>query len=254
MRGQPLYDVVRHRLLEAFLERLVLAPDAAAFTLRGGMLVRHWFPNVGRFATDLDLVCALPYDENAMRTLIRGVLSRSRCDGVSFEFERFRLDSIWTDTPHPGLRLFASALVDGRFDEVHVDFTFSMPIFPKPLSTRIEGARLWVCPPSMLIARKLRVTAELGDRFWRPKDLADLWLLLRHQAPSTHELGEAIERTFDEPQPFEHLSETLASQHWTAPHACGRWRRFASRRRGLQVPRDVGAVIGEVRSRLAVLR
>jgi hypothetical protein len=34
-------DAIRHRLLEGILLRLARRPDAGAFVLRGGMLMRH---------------------------------------------------------------------------------------------------------------------------------------------------------------------------------------------------------------------
>ncbi len=45
-------DALHHRLLEGVLLRLARLPDAAHFILRGGMLLRRWFP---RRADDLDL-------------------------------------------------------------------------------------------------------------------------------------------------------------------------------------------------------
>lgn len=217
------------------------------------MLVRRWFPDQGRFANDVDLVCTLPYDAKEMRARVREVLAASANDGVEMDFERFRLDSIWPDDAHPGMRLFVQATVDGEFDELHVDFTFDLPIWPRPTRATVRDREIWVCPPAMLIGRKLRVTSELGRRFWRPKDMADLWMMLRHRAPATAQLGETIERTFASVQNVDALlsvREALAPARWTTPYAAMRWRRFASKHRELRVPRDIVPVVDEVRAHL----
>src|SRR6478736_1679262 len=54
-------DETRHRLLEGVLLRLARRPDAGAFVLRGGLLLRHWFRPLSRTADDLDLVAAFPF-------------------------------------------------------------------------------------------------------------------------------------------------------------------------------------------------
>ena len=147
---------------------------------------------------------------------------------------------------------FVQATVDGEFDELHVDFTFDLPIWPRPVRATIRDRQMWVCPPSMLIGRKLRVTSELGRRFWRPKDMADLWMMLRHRRPGQDELGEAIERTFSPgTDALAAVREALAPARWTAPHAGMRWRRFAAKHRSLRVPRDIAPVVAEVRTHLA---
>src|SRR5438874_2047748 len=84
----------RHRLLGGFVRRIAEGADADAFALRGGMLVRHWFPESRRPARDVDLVCRLPYELHAMRARFARTLARDAEDGVVFEADRFRVDPI----------------------------------------------------------------------------------------------------------------------------------------------------------------
>src|SRR5215510_13547122 len=65
----------RHRLLAGFVRRIAEGDDADAFALRGGMLVRHWFPASRRPARDVDLVCRSPYDLRAMRAVFARALA-----------------------------------------------------------------------------------------------------------------------------------------------------------------------------------
>jgi hypothetical protein len=228
---------VRHRLLGGFVRRIAEGADADAFALRGGMLVRHWFPESRRPARDVDLVCRLPYELRAMRALFaRTLAATSRPeDGVVFEADRFRVDKIQTATPHPGMRLFAVGRVDGRFGEISIDTTFDLPIWPDAVrdQLRVGGGEVpfWLCPQEMLVGRKLQVLAELGPHRWRPKDLSDVWMILRNGTSAF--LPEAIERAFagHDHAPIEEL---LTGSFWTERAADVRWSRFAA-----QLPRGV---------------
>jgi hypothetical protein len=217
------------------------------------MLVRHWFPESRRLVRDVDLVCRLPYDLRAMRALFARTLARDVADGVVFEADRFRVDRIQTATPHPGMRLFAVGRVHGDFGEVSIDTTFAMPIWPDAVRGELGLGRgavpFWLCPPEMLVGRKLQVLAELGPHRWRPKDLSDVWMLLRRGASGP--LGEAIERAFagHDHAPIEDL---LGGAFWSERGAEVRWSSYAG-----QLPRDVvparpDAVVADIRNTLRV--
>jgi hypothetical protein len=227
----------RHRLLNGFVRRIAAGPDADAFALRGGMLVRNWFPESRRPARDVDLVCRLPYDLRAMRALFRRTLARDAADGVVFEADRFRVDPIQTATPHPGMRLFAVGRANGAFGEISIDTTFAMPIWPDAVRGNLRlGASgevpFWFCPPEMLVGRKLQVLAQLGPHGWRPKDLSDVWMILRGSLTGGF-LGEAIERAF---AGYDHapLEDLLDGAFWTDHVAELRWSRYVG-----QLPRGI---------------
>gem|GEM_PF-1916481 len=251
----------RHRLLEGFLSRVARHPDGDAFALRGGMLIRHWFAELRRPARDVDLVCALPFDLEAMRERVQTMLATALDDGVDFEADRFRLDAIHLRSPHPGIRLFAvgrAVLPDGppAFGEISVDTTFSMPVFPAAQRERLSLSRgevtLRTCPPEMLVARKLQVLAQLGPHHWRPKDLSDVWWMLERFEPDLDQLAPAIERSF---RGHDHagLEELLSAPWWSEPRATTRWARYAR-----QLPRAArrdrpAGLAAEVRDRLRPL-
>ena len=243
----------RHRLLDGFVRRIAEGADADAFALRGGMLVRHWFPESRRPARDVDLVCRLPYDLRAMRALFARTLGRDAADGVVFEADRFRVDPIQTATVHPGMRLFAVGRAGGNFGEISIDTTFAMPIWPEAVrdDLRLGGGDVpfWLCPPEMLVGRKLQVLAQLGPHRWRPKDLSDVWMILRGSLTSGT-LGEAIERSFagHDHAPLEALMD---GAFWTDRAADVRWSRFVG-----QLPRGVvpvrEAVVADLHGALRV--
>jgi hypothetical protein len=237
---------VRERLREGFLLRLAMARDSDAFVLRGGMLVRQWMPEAHRPVGDIDLVCALPLRPNDLRQRLHEVLARELTDGVVFDAERFRVDSIPI-----GLKLFAAGEVDGRPTEIAVDLAFGVDVWPAAIRRTLVGGRgtasLTMCAHEMVIATKLAVTGELGGRAWRPKDIADLWLVLRRYPPATA-LGEAIERRLGTARA---AIAVLAAPWWRGPRASMRWGRHVARRS--LVPDELGVAIAEIRSSLAPL-
>jgi hypothetical protein len=242
----------RHRLLGGFVRRLAAGDEADAFALRGGMLVRHWFPESRRPARDVDLVCRLPYDLRAMRALFARTLAREVADGVVFEADRFRVDRIQTATPHPGMRLFAVGRAGGDFGEISIDTTFAMPIWPDAVrdELRLGGGTVpfWLCPPEMLVGRKLQVLAQLGPRCWRPKDLSDVWMIVRG-SPTRPVLGEAIERAF---AGYDHapLEDLLEGAFWTERAADQRWSRFVGQLPRGVVPARAETLVADLRSAL----
>ena len=257
MVAQAFQDVeARHQLLEGFVRRLAKSRDADAYALRGGILVRHWFPNVGRPVGDIDLVCALPYDAQDLRGRLADVLATQLPDGVTFDAERFRVDQLRPRSMHPGLRLFATGRDGGWSSEMTVDLTFGLDVWPAAgrgeFQTERGSADLWMCQPEMLLGRKLQVTAELWRRFWRPKDLGDLWLLAERFAPTRHALDETIERSFAG-QPSEQIdrfAEMFASpSFWADERAARRWQGYV-RKAGLRLPRDIERVLAPLRTLL----
>ena len=245
----------RHRLLSGFVRRIAAGADADAFALRGGMLVRHWFPASRRPARDVDLVCRLPYDLRAMRALFARTLAHDAADGVVFEADRFRVDPIQTATPHPGMRLFAVGRAGGRFGEITIDTTFAMPIWPEAVRSglRLDASGevpFWLCPAEMLVGRKLQVLAQLGPHRWRPKDLSDVWMILRG-SPTSANLGEAIERSF---AGYDHapLEDLLERAFWTDRAADIRWSRFVGQLPRGVVPARATDLVTDLRSSLRV--
>lgn len=242
----------RHRLLGGFVRRIAEGPDADAFALRGGMLVRHWFPKSRRPARDVDLVCGLPYDLRAMRAVFARTLAHDAGDGVVFEADRFRVDPIQTATAYPGMRLFAVGRAGGDFGEISIDTTFAMPIWPGAVRDKLRlGAGdvpFWLCPPEMLVGRKLQVLAQLGPHRWRPKDLSDVWMILGGGLTGAA-LGDAIERAF---AGHDHapVAELMNPAFWTDRGAELRWSRYVGQLPRGVVPERAATLVGDLGSAL----
>jgi hypothetical protein len=188
-----------------------------------------------------------------MRALFARTLARDVADGIVFEADRFRVDPIQTATAHPGMRLFAVGRAGGDFGEISVDTTFGMPIWPEAVRDRLRlGASgevsFSLCPPEMLVGRKLQVLAQLGPHRWRPKDLSDVWMILRGSLTS-RALGEAIERAFagHDHAPIEDLMDDA---FWMDRAADIRWSRFVGQLPRGAVPARATVLVADLRSAL----
>jgi hypothetical protein len=235
------FQAPAERLRAAFLTRVARDPARETFVLRGGARIRRLLTM--RRVGDLDLVCDEPSE--AVTAIARILDDRSIGDGVTFD--RYRLDAYDRQSPRPGLRLVAAgALPDGELGELVVDVVFGLPLWPAARWEPLDGGALRMVVPSTIIGTKLRVIAELGPRGWRPKDLADVLLLLRRAPAPTRELGAAIER--ESARSIEELLRSIPS--WNSPRAVARWRAFARESPELEVP-ALGAAIDELRDRLA---
>lgn len=248
----------RHRLLEGFVLRLGRRPDADAFALRGGMLVRQWFPDARRPALDLDLVCRLPFREGDLRERVMAVLAeRGVADGVAFRPDRVRFRTLWAGTPAPGLRLTALGTVDGEAAELRVDVTCGLDPQPGPERGLFRAERgsvaVWTSRPEAIAARKLQVIAGLGRERWRPKDLNDVRMLLGRFSLAPRALGESLEAALEGCDgSIAELREAFGrAAWWRGPLAAGRWLRFLHEADGIDAPEDLAAAVAEVRARLA---
>lgn len=229
-------------LADAFLRRLARHPDAEGYVLRGGVRVRQLVPSARRPATDVDLVCRLPYDVPAVRRTLEEVLATELADGVRLAPGSLRLDLRWRPG-RPGLRVTAA---DAGGVGFAIDLTFGLPLWPEPVPVALPGGgRLWAVRADTVVGRKVQVTTALGRGGWRPKDLHDLRLLLGADTVEPGALGPAIDAAFHgEPQDRREAREVFEHPAWWAgPAAEARWARFAARR-GLaaSLPDTVAAV------------
>ena len=183
-------DHPRHQLLEGLLRRLASSPDAEAFTLRGGLRIRQ-LAGSPRPVLDADLLCALPFAPASVLRVLSAVLDAPVGDGVRFDADRLRVDP-WFSAPGPGLRVEARGVAGSRSERLVVDLRFGLPEAPAA-PFRAGGGWIVGLRPEAMIARKLRVLADLGADRWRPKDLWDLEVLLGADGVCRATLGAALE-------------------------------------------------------------
>jgi hypothetical protein len=200
-RGEPMARVVRQHLLEGVLRRVSRLPDAGGLVLRGGLLTRAWIAPWPRPTRDLDFVGDYPFSVEETARRFRPAVTEEVEDGICIDADRFAAQGIWTDTNFPGARL-SLWLGLGQADQpLSADVGFGDPLVPEPVwldyPTLLSEppARVRACRPETQAAWKLHGLAEMGTG-WRPKDLADLFLIVTRVPLEADVLPPAIEAAF----------------------------------------------------------
>lgn len=186
--GETALQGWRHTLMTAVLARI--AASGAPFVLRGGLLTRAWIAPLPRPTRDLDLVGDFAFDVADATARFRAALTPNVDDGVSIELREAR--GIWLDSAFPGLHVELAVGKGGVTETIGVDIGFRDPLVP-PTVTWPCGLR--AVRPETQLAWKLHALVEHGES-WRPKDIADLWLLTTRVALVDAELPAAIDVAF----------------------------------------------------------
>lgn len=250
-------DETRHRLLEGVLLRLARRPDASAFVLRGGLLMRHWFRPVRRPADDVDLIATFPFNvEETARRFLPVLADATVADGATFDPGRTRVSGIRLNTDSPAVRVFATGTFGGEEIDFNVDVTFGPAPRPAAAISDIptacgEVARLWACRPEAVVGQKVQALRFRGALDWRPKDLNDLRLLLRLPL-DRGDLRLAVTAYLAD------LGGTLADARtlfgpeswWGTKFSAARWSDFVRASPGRDMPRSLEDVVAEVAGRL----
>lgn len=244
--GETLASAVRHHLMNAVVERIARTAESASFVLRGGLLTRAWVAPAPRPTRDLDFVGDFPFDVEDTRRRLAPALSIELPDEVKFDLTHFRTEGIWLDTEFPGVRVTLSLGLGVVDERLTMDIGFRDPLVPDavwmdgPWSTRVRAIR-----PETQIAWKLHALAEMGASF-RPKDIADLWLITQHVMFDPAALPSAIVAAFESRgYTLEQARTTLTAPHWSTKTARVRW--------STQRPQGPGlaGILDDVRARLA---
>jgi hypothetical protein len=249
---------IRHRLLEGVLLRLARRPEAAEVVLRGGMLLRQWFRPLPRPAQDVDLVGPGPLRRADAERFLPLFADETVNDGVRFDVEGMRVASIWEQTAHPGLRFQVMGQWGEGEADIQVDITGGPAVHPPAEWGELPTAcgqvlRLRMCAPEHIIGQKIQALVHMNVYRWRPKDLLDLWLLLRREPPNRDRLREAVQALLAEVGSRGAEARALWAPdswlHWKM--ASARWDDVAASFQPLGAPQEMAVVVAEVRERLA---
>ena len=235
--GETALQALRHYLMRGVIERI--GRETKDFVLRGGYLTREWIDPLPRPTEDLDFVgdFAFGIDETVER--LEPALACKIDDGIRIDRKKLVARGIWLDTKFPGVHVDIAIGIDRADQRLGIDIGFNDPLVPPP-TTWSNGAR--VVRPETQLAWKLHGLVEMAEQ-WRPKDLADLWLIATRVELEAAALPSAIEAAFTS-RGFTIAQSTgaLDDERWTTKSARVRW----SSHRGLAL----GDVISELRARL----
>lgn len=259
MKTAATQNAIRQRLLEGVLLRLARMPKGGGLVVRGGVLLAHWLRPLARPAQDLDLVAPAALEVQAAIDRWGPLFSDSSIDdGVRFEVERLYWRPIWALTSNPGVRVYVSGAWNDSVAEFQVDITGGPPPRPPPLLCELptvcgRSACVWACRRESIVAQKIQALCHLGMSGWRPKDLADLWLLLQRLPMEDALLRPAIIAYLsDIGRAIEDGRALFAPASWLArKRSSARWTDTIPERRGLGLPTELTDVMQPIAMRLA---
>lgn len=248
LRGEPMELALRHHLLTSVVHRVARSVERESFVLRGGLLTRAWVaPELHRPTRDLDFVGAFTFNlEEVIRRFEEVISDPDLSCGVRIHS---RVDSrgIWLDSEFPGVRFTLRLGIEDVLEQpITIDVGFNDPLIPAPVWTRIDDVEVRCVRPETQVSWKLHALAEMGESF-RPKDLADLWRIIKKVKLLDDDLPSAIHAAFvSRGYTIEQARDVLTQPHWETKTARVRW---SPDRTGGGLP-PLPTVLKDIRARL----
>ncbi len=202
-RGEDVQLVLNRYANERFLQRLSVSPFADEFVLKGAALFTLWTGRPHRTTRDLDLLGFGSDDLVHVEAVFRAILSLSvEPDGVEFDLETLRVNTIREDQAYGGARVVVVARIAQARIRLQVDIGYGDAITPKPEQVEFPallasvGPNLRAYPRATVVAEKLEAMVQLALANSRMKDFFDIVILARTFEFDGSELVSAIRATF----------------------------------------------------------
>lgn len=216
--GETALQALRHYLMAGVIERV--ARTSQDFVLRGGYLTRAWIDPLPRPTQDLDFVGDFAFGIDDTIARFAPVLAHALDDGIVIDPQKTVARGIWLDTPFPGVHLDVAIGMERADGRLGIDIGFGDPLVP-PAVAWDSGAR--VVRPETQLAWKLHGLVEMADQ-WRPKDLADAWLIATRVPLDAATLRPAIAAAFESRGfTIAQAAGMLDDERWTRKSARVRW-------------------------------
>lgn len=204
-RGEDFQQILVRFALERLLYRLAQSPHSGRFVLKGALLFRLWFDLQQRPTRDADFLGfgdAEPAECAAVFRRIVSVTEGHEQDGVLFDPDSVRAETIRKEAGYPGVRITLLAALDGARIAIQCDIGFGDAVTPAPEQRAYPSMLdlpqpvLAVYPLETVIAEKLEAMVKLAGFNTRLKDYFDLWLLMQYERIDRERVPEAIRATF----------------------------------------------------------
>jgi hypothetical protein len=176
-------DYVTRHILESFLDRLRTTGHANDFVLKGGLLLGAY--DIRRPTKDVDSnAISATVREEWLTKVVRDVADCDAHDGVLFDAEAVRIETIREDAGYGGVRLRMSATVGPARGELVWDVSTGDPIVPPPRLVQLprvlgDPIAVWSYAPETTVAEKAVTILERGITSTRWRDYVDIVQLHR---------------------------------------------------------------------------
>ena len=256
-QGQPMDLLLTRYALERLLHRLSLSRHRERFVLKGAMLLVTWFDEPHRSTRDVDLLGFGDPAHDALLEAFREVMAIEVDDGVSFDLNGLRIETIREELRYGGSRLRTTATLAGARIRITVDIGFGDAVEPGvedidlPVLLDMPSPHLRAYPLETVIAEKLHAMVVLGMANSRMKDYYDVWMLMTTFELEAARLSQAIRATFsrrDTAVPSE-MPYGISNVFAKDPGKQRQWQAFARNLSG-PIP-DFDTLVAELRRKLA---
>jgi len=198
------YNLLLNRFaLERLLCRVAASPHADRFLLKGALLFSLWYDQLHRPTRDADLLGFGPDDADTLIATFRDIAAIDMDDGVAFDAQSVRADSIREDNRYGGLRVRLNGRIANVRCALQIDVGFGEAVTPEPqtvvfpvLLDDLVAPTLRVYPVYTVIAEKYHAMTVLGLANTRMKDFFDIAIVARRTDLDGATLARAIGATF----------------------------------------------------------
>ena len=248
--------MIKRRLLDAAIARWSSHPNAHSLLVRGSYLLGVWIGETRRRCDDLDFVAVGHYDQQLVRADLLAALSVDLRDDVVFDVDRASVEEIFAETDFPGLRFTVPFECESEQSSLQIDIGFNdpIPIPPQRHVVQVSGRdHEFACiAPELGFAWKLHGLVEWEGHTWRPKDLADLWLLVDSIELDCDQLKFAITSAMtSRDAPPWRLGRLLRCMMGRSSGSIRRWRKFRADHPECELPESLHQSVATVAKFLA---
>jgi len=228
-----------------------IAQADAQLLFRGSYVLGLWIGTHRRHCDDLDFLALYSQDNERAVSTILHALSREVCGEIAYDLDSACHELIFEDSVSPGLRLTVPVKHATVESDLQLDIAFNDPL-PLEVQTCELGTGKRACElptpaPELAYAWKLDGLVESEGLAWRPKDLADLWLMQRHVEMNPERLRTSIEVAFQSRDcPFWRLDRLIQRAMGTSSGSRRRWAKLVRERVEGEYPSDLAEVVDEV--------
>jgi predicted nucleotidyltransferase component of viral defense system len=202
-RGDDYSLLLNRFAMERLLWRLSQSAHADRFLLKGALLFTLWYGDPHRPTRDADLLGFGPDDEANLIATFRDIAAMPMDDGIVFDPESVKADTIREDNSYGGTRIHLLARIASARCALRIDIGFGDAVTPQPqhvvyptLLKNFQAPKLRAYPVYTVIAEKYHAMVLLGQANSRMKDFYDLAVIARRTELIGATLAAAIAATF----------------------------------------------------------
>lgn len=193
--------VLRHYMMEKFLEKIAESPYRHNFVLKGGFLIGSKYGIENRTTKDIDATLReMKLTEEVLTSVLDDIFSEPTKEGIQFEIKAIK-ETREADF-YPGFSLRVLAHLENMRPDFKVDITTGDSIHPETVNHEHKlmfedrTIHLESYPTEQIVAEKLSATFDFLTDNSRGKDFYDLYMIPKMEKIDDKTLMESVRNTF----------------------------------------------------------